>query len=325
MIDTDKGMFFQEIVALLMTKGQPTDPVIIENYWRVLRDLPADDFRSVIEAALRDPGDGFKLNPGKLLAMAPGTTTHLQAWAEIRSEIRAGRGGNDARVSQRHHVAVRIMGGWHQLGQSDSASLDKRAYDFREAWESAGHKVAHHERQHPPTDARQITGTVAGPAVRPRMPSDELLWRFPNGVDATIEEFRAKYHARFDQWATDNRAYEIAKGEWEAAHPPAPPTGQIYERGMTYIKDRQWFGEVTKKFFGKWEHKLSIEERAERAWSQLGHLSRGELIAAYADWDRVVFPSRGPTYNDLLDRVEGGHDKAGRNAQMKSNAKEART
>ena len=160
--------------------------------------------------------------------------------------------------------------------------------------------------------------------ARPRAPSDELLCTFPNGVDATIEDFRAAYHARFTEWVDASRAYEIAKGEWEAAHPPQAPSGQIYEKSMTG-KDRQWFGEVTKRFFGKWEHKLSIEERAERAWRMLGHLSRGELIAAYADWDKVTYPSRGPTYNDLLDRVDGGHDRAGRNAQMASNAKEART
>ena len=323
MTDNDKGMFGQEIFALLMTKGQPTDPVIIEGYWRVLRELPADDFRGVIEAALRDPGDGFKLNPGKLLAMAPGTTTHLQAWAEIRAEIRAGRGDDDARVSQRHHVAVRIMGGWHGLGQSDSTALDKRVFDFREAWESAGHKVAHHERQHPPTDARQITGTVA-PTARPRAPSDRLLWQFPNGVDATIEEFRAKYHTRFDQWATDNRAYELAKSEWDATHPPQPPSGQIYRRGMTHGKDRQWFGEVTKKFIARWPSSVSPEERAERAWARLGHVSRGELLAAYATWDNVERDGA-PSCNDILDRIDGGHDVAGRNAQLKSNASEAQT
>jgi hypothetical protein len=161
--------------------------------------------------------------------------------------------------------------------------------------------------------------------TRPRAPSDELLCRWPNGVDATVEEFREKYHARFTAWTIANKAYEIAKGEWDASHPPVAPSGQIYEKGMVYGKDRQWFGDVTKKFFSRWEHKLSTEERAERAWRMLGHLSRRELVAAFADWDKVTYPSRGPTYNDLLDRVEGGHDRAGRNAQMANNKEEART
>lgn len=320
MTQEDATAFRAELAIVFAAKGRPIEALTAEAYWRVLSMLPLAEFRAACALYIAST-DEFP-NPGKILALAPGTATHVQAWAEIRSEIRAGR-GNDARVSQRHHVAVRMMGGWHQLGQSDSASLDKRAYDFREAWESAGHKVAHHEREHPPTNAPQITGQTA-PTVKPRMPSDELLWRFPNGTDATIEDFRAKYHQRFAEWSDANKAYEIAKGSWDAAHPVPPPSGQIYGPGMTYLKDRQWFGDVTKKFFGQWPREMSIEERAERAWSQLGHLSRRELVAAYEDWNKVTFPSRGPTYNELLDRVDGGHDKAARNAQMKSNAKEAK-
>jgi hypothetical protein len=210
------------------------------------------------------------------------------------------------------------MGGWHQLGQSDAATLDRRAFDFREAWESAGHKVAHHERQHP-TDARQITGTVA-PNVRPCAPSAKLIEQWPNGVDATIEDFRANYHARFTEWAIANRAYETAKGEWDAAHPAPAPSGEVYAPGMSYAKDRMWFGEVTKKFLSKWASETSIEERTERAWRNLGHLSRSELLAAFTGWNTVASPDRAPTINDLLDRVDGGHDRMGRNAQMKSAA-----
>ena len=134
MIDSDKTEFAAILSGMAEVRGKPMSNAALKMYWLALADWSMADFRAAALHLLKTTQ--FMPTPYDFHQLRKVDSSGIDAWAKVRAIIRTRRPDDVTHIDPKTDRIVRAMGGYTQLGMTNTDDMHWREKRFLELWES---------------------------------------------------------------------------------------------------------------------------------------------------------------------------------------------